>query len=135
MQNMEDLGGAKIYGKPTWKKMFNIIYNYYNYKICTLNIDNKENGKIFLSEIEASAIDALYQNDPFSSLYLYLCYDIYSIVSGETSSQTTAYLSKAFKAMQKNVLSIGENDIRNKYMRKNLWNAKLFEAAQDHKLV
>ena len=115
--------------------MFNIFYNYYNYKICTLNIDNKENGKIFLSEIEASAIDALYQNDPFSSLYLYLCYDIYSIVSGETSSQTTAYLSKAFKAMQKNVLSIGENDIRNKYMRKNLWNAKLFEAAQNHKLV
>ena len=131
----EDLVWAKIYGMPTGKKMFNIFYNYYNYKICTLNIDNKENGKIFLSEIEASAIDALYQNDPFSSLYLYLCYDIYSIVSGETSSQTTAYLSKAFKAMQKNVLSIGENDIRNKYMRKNLWNAKLFEAAQDHKLV
>lgn len=95
----------------------------------------KKDGNAFLSELEASAIETLYQNDPFSSLYLYLCYDIYSSIYGESSTQTIAYLSKAFKAMQKTVLTIGENDIRDKYMQKNLWNAKLFKAAQDHKFI
>lgn len=115
--------------------MFNIFYNYYNYKLALSNAGGKQSGQIFLSELEASSIDALYQNDSFSSLYLYLCYDLYSSVYGDTAPQTTAYLSKAFKAMQKNVLSIGENDIRDKYMQKNLWNAKLFKAAQNHKLI
>ncbi|MGF7109231.1 tetratricopeptide repeat protein [Treponema pedis] len=131
----EDLVWAKIYGMSVGKKMFNIFYNYYNYKLALSNAGGKQSGQIFLSELEASSIDALYQNDSFSSLYLYLCYDLYSSVYGDTAPQTTAYLSKAFKAMQKNVLSIGENDIRDKYMQKNLWNAKLFKAAQNHKLI
>ena len=131
----EDLVWYKIYNIPVGKKIFDSFYNYYNYKISYLNENEKEASAVFLSELEASAIETLYQNDSFSSLYLYLCYDIYSSIYGETSTQTVAYLSKAFKAMQKTVLTIGENDIRDKYMQKNLWNAKLFKAAQDHKFI
>lgn len=131
----EDLVWYKIYDIPVGKKIFDSFYNYYNYKITSLNCFEKKDGNAFLSELEASAIETLYQNDPFSSLYLYLCYDIYSSIYGESSTQTIAYLSKAFKAMQKTVLTIGENDIRDKYMQKNLWNAKLFKAAQDHKFI
>lgn len=131
----EDLVWAKLYGMPVGKKMFNAFHNYYNYKLNYTDIKNKDMCEMCLSELEASAIDALYQNDSFSSLYFYLCYEVYSLVYGDSSSHTTAYLSKAFKAMQKNVLSIGENDIRDKYMQKNFWNAKLFKIAQAHKLI
>lgn len=131
----EDLIWSRLYSMPVGKKMFNALYNYYKYKTHYLKSDYRDKCKINLLELESFAIEALYHNDSFSSIYLYLCYDIYLNTYGETSSQTTAYLSKAFKAMQKNVLNISENDIRDKFMQKNFWNAKLFKVAQASKLI
>ncbi len=131
----EDLIWYKIYDEPVGKKLFMAFYNYYNFRINFSKNDEQDICKKYLDELEVLAMDSLYQKDIFSSLYLFLCYDLYSISQGETTSSATAYLSKSFKAMQKNVLSLGENDIRDKYMRKNLWNKKLFEVAKAHKLI
>lgn len=132
---VEDLIWYKIYNMPIGKKIFNAFYSYYCCKMNFSKMYDSEKCKIFLSELETSAIESLYQNDPFSSLYLYLCYDLSVLIYGETASQTIAYLSKAFKAMQKNVLAIGENDIRDKYMQHNLWNSRLFKVAKNQKLI
>ena len=117
------------------KKIFDAFYTYYNCKINFSQMYDVEVCKGFLSNLETLAVESLYQNDPYSSLYLYLCYDLSVKLYGESSSQTIAYLSKAFKAMQKNVLAIGENDIRDKYMQNNLWNSKLFKVAKNQKLI
>ncbi len=131
----EDLIWYKIYDEPVGKKLFNAFYNYYNFKNLFSKDKDNELCKTYLEELEVLAMDALYQKDIFASLYLFLCYDLYSISQGETTSSATAYLSKSFKAMQKTLISIGENDIRDKYMRNNLWNKKLFEVAKAHKLI
>lgn len=131
----EDLIWSNIYNMSIGKKMFDAFYNYYNCKINFSKMYDIEECKIFLSNLEASAVESLYQNDPYSSLYMYLCYDLSVKLYGESSSQTIAYLSKAFKSMQKNVLAIGENDIRDKYMQNNLWNSKLFKIAKNQKLI
>jgi len=131
----EDLIWSNIYNMSIGKKMFDAFYNYYNCKINFSKMYDIEECKIFLSDLETSAVESLYQNDPYSSLYMYLCYDLSVKLYGESSSQTIAYLSKAFKSMQKNVLAIGENDIRDKYMQNNLWNSKLFKIAKNQKLI
>ena len=117
------------------KKIFDAFYTYYNCKINFSQMYDVEVCKGFLSNLETLAVESLYQNDPYSSLYMYLCYDLSVKLYGESSSQTIAYLSKAFKSMQKNVLAIGENDIRDKYMQNNLWNSKLFKVAKNQKLI
>lgn len=131
----EDLIWNKIYNMSIGKKIFNNFYSYYCCKMNFSNMYDFEKCKLFLSELETSAIESLYQNDPFSSLYLYLCYELSVIIYGESASQTVAYLSKAFKAMQKNVLAIGENDVRDKYMQRNFWNSRLFKVAKHQKLI
>ncbi len=132
---VEDLLLSKTYNCSVGKKMFLAFYNYYNYKINYPENNENDFCSQYLSELETLAIEALYQKDSFASLYLFLCYELYSISQGETASSTTAYLSKAFKALQKTVVNIGENDIRDKYMSSNLWNKKLFAAAKQHKLI
>ena len=131
----EDLIWSNIYNMSIGKKIFDAFYTYYNCKINFSQMYDVEVCKGFLSNLETLAVESLYQNDPYSSLYLYLCYDLSVKLYGESSSQTIAYLSKAFKAMQKNVLAIGENDIRDKYMQNNLWNSKLFKVAKNQKLI
>ncbi|UTC63797.1 tetratricopeptide repeat protein [Treponema sp. OMZ 788] len=131
----EDLIWSNIYSMSIGKKIFDAFYNYYNCKINFSNMYDKEECKLLLSNLETSAVESLYQNDPYSSLYMYLCYDLSVKLYGESSSQTVAYLSKAFKSMQKNVLAIGENDIRDKYMQNNLWNSRLFKVAKTQKLI
>lgn len=131
----EDLIWSNIYNMSIGKKLFNAFYTYYNFKINFSKIYDKTKSSALLSELETSGIESLYQNDPYSSLYMYLCYEVSVVIYGENSSQTIAYLSKAFKSMQKNVLSIGENDVRDKYMQDNLWNSRLFEAAKNQKLI
>ena len=131
----EDLIWSNIYNMSIGKKIFDAFYTYYNCKINFSQMYDVEVCKGFLSNLETLAVESLYQNDPYSSLYLYLCYDLSVKLYGESSSQTIAYLSKAFKAMQKNVLAIGENDIRDKYMQNNLWNSKLFKIAKNQKLI
>ncbi|UTC65869.1 MULTISPECIES: lipopolysaccharide assembly protein LapB [unclassified Treponema] len=132
---VEDLVWFKIYNMSTGKKIFNAFYDYYSCKINFSEMYDLEKCKVFLSNLEVSAVESLYQNDPYSSLYMYLCYDLSVRLYGDNSSQTIAYLSKAFKSMQKNVLAIGENDIRDKYMQNNLWNSKLFTVAKNQKLI
>ena len=131
----EDLVWSNIYNMSIGKKIFDAFYTYYNCKINFSQMYDVNICKSFLSDLETLAVESLYQNDPYSSLYLYLCYDLSVKLYGESSSQTIAYLSKAFKAMQKNVLAIGENDIRDKYMQNNLWNSKLFKVAKNQKLI
>jgi len=131
----EDLIWSNIYNMSIGKKIFDAFYTYYNCKINFSQMYDIEVCKGFLSDLETLAVESLYQNDPYSSLYMYLCYDLSVKLYGENSSQTIAYLSKAFKAMQKNVLAIGENDIRDKYMQNNLWNSKLFKVAKNQKLI
>jgi len=131
----EDLIWFNIYNMSIGKKIFDAFYTYYNCKINFSQMYDVNVCKSFLSDLETLAVESLHQNDPYSSLYMYLCYDLSVRLYGENSSQTIAYLSKAFKSMQKNVLAIGENDIRDKYMQNNLWNSRLFKVAKSQKLI
>ncbi|MGI5084755.1 tetratricopeptide repeat protein [Treponema putidum] len=132
---VEDLIWSNIYNMSIGKKIFDAFYTYYNCKINFSQMYDVEVCKGFLSDLESIAVESLHQNDPYSSLYMYLCYDLSVRLYGESSSQSVAYLSKAFKSMQKNVLAIGENDIRDKYMQNNLWNSRLFKVAKSQKLI
>ncbi|WP_039915596.1 tetratricopeptide repeat protein [Treponema phagedenis] len=131
----EDFIWGRIYEQSICTKMYQFFLTYYRCRIHLLQ--NKEEDKITpdLSKLEEAAGQALHINDPFASIYLYLCFDIYSQIEGTESASASAYLSKAFKAMQYSIINIGENSIRQQFMQDNVWNSKLFSAAQNNKLI
>ncbi len=135
----EDLIWYKLYNCPVKEKVFLAFYIYYKFKVVlstvNKNLSSNAEAKSLLQDLSKIANEALSFKDPQAHVYLYLCYDTSSKLNGESSAETTGYLSKAFKALQYRLMYISENDIRDKFMKSNSWNSRLFTVAQKHKLV
>ena len=54
---------------------------------------------------------------------------------GDVTGKALGFLSKACNIMQKNTSFMYETAMRDKFMKQNIWNAKLFEAALENKLI
>jgi len=129
----EDVVWYKIYKQSTATRLFEAFYNYY------LVMYSSEIKKIeleyYLRRLEELAMTSLYSKDNNASIYLYLSYIAQCKVDGEVTGKALGFLSKACNIMQRNTSLMYETSMRDKFMRKNLWNAKLFEAATENKLI
>lgn len=115
------------------KNIFTAFYNYYKFRLQpSAEISSSLQS---IKKLENLAMKSLYEKDFEAPLYLYLSYDSYLRGSEEYKSKASAFLSKAFKALQQNVAGITENDVRDKFMQKNAWNSKIYKAARENKLI
>lgn len=128
----EELIWGKVYSKSSLQMFYTAFDSYYRFRI---TIDTDDTACRYLEILEETAREALRHRDMYTSLYLYLCYDAFLRFEGEASDTANGYLSRAFKALQNNIGSITENGIRDKFMFRNVWNAKLYAAAQKNKLI
>jgi len=78
---------------------------------------------------------ALELKDPYACLYYYISYDLGSKNGMVLPADTTTYLSRGFKYMQKRANEIEENSIREQYMQNPTWNSRLYRSARENMLI
>ncbi len=81
------------------------------------------------------ARNALEMKDPLAYLYYFICYDLGSKNGVVLPADTTTYLSRGFKYMQKRANEIEENSIREQYMQNPTWNSRLYRTARENMLI
>ncbi|MGP1438018.1 MAG: hypothetical protein ACTTKH_02980 [Treponema sp.] len=129
----EDIAWYKIYKQPIVNRLFESFYNYY--MLMFSSEMKKAEKESCLKKLEEIAMTSLYAKDNNASIYLYLSYIAQCKIDGEITGKALGFLSKACNIMQRNTSFMYETSMRDKFMKGNLWNAKLFEAAIENKLI
>ncbi|MEL3909355.1 MAG: tetratricopeptide repeat protein [Treponemataceae bacterium] len=122
----------------TAEKLFQIFLLYYRAKVLIVNIlanKNKEKLENILQQMSILANEAANEKSIYAHWYFYFCADISAKLNGENSSEAVSFLGKSFKLLQSRVILTSENEVRDKYMNKNYWNAKILEVAKTQKLL
>ncbi len=127
------LAEDRCYGTSSDKRlavrMLQVFSIYGDYRI-----GRETSRTLVLGQLDSLARAAMSARDPYAALYYYLCYEVCREQSA-VSADTTTYLSRAFKYLQKRSHVIDNNSIREQYMQQQLWNGKLFRAARDNMLI
>ena len=130
---VEDICWYKTYKKSCIEVLFD---NFFSYYIIMFNHEvAKEEKERYLSKLSNVAMESLYARDTNASLYLYLCYEAQCKMDRDCTGTALGFLSKACKVMQSASSFMYETSIRDKFMKKNVWNAKLFKVASENKLI
>jgi len=129
----EELVWGHLYGKPAIQIYYTALDSYYRFRLAT-NLSD-ESAQTYLQQLEETARDALKNHDMYASIYSYLCYDAIHRREGNTSDTANVYLSRSFKALQNCMNTMTENTVRDQFIFRNVWNAKLYAAAQKNKLI
>ena len=74
-------------------------------------------------------------NVPRAYIFYCLCYELESRVTGKNSAEALSFLSRAFKGAQTLANNIGDASMREKFLTKPYWNAKLYTAARENNLI
>ena len=107
--------------------------SYYRFRLAAELLE--DSAQTYLQVLEDTAREALRHSDMYASIYAYLCYDAILRREGSTSDTANGYLSRSFKALQNCMDMMTENTVRDKFIFRNVWNAKLYAAAQKNKLI
>ena len=129
----EELVWGHLYGKPAMQICYAALDSYYRFRLAANLLE--ESAPAYLQKLEDTARDALKNHDMYASIYSYLCYDAILRQEGNTSDTANGYLSRSFKALQNCMDTMTENTVRDKFIFRNVWNAKLYAAAQKNKLI
>lgn len=129
----EDIAWYKLYKQSIATRLFNAFYHYY--MIMYYSKTRKSKSSEHLEKLEEIAMTSLYSKDNNATIYLYLSYMAQCKVDGEVTGKALGVLSKACNIMQKNTSFMYETSMRDRFMKQNLWNAKLFEVASENKLI
>ena len=129
----EELVWGQLYGKPAMQICYTVFDSYYRFRLAADLLE--ESAPTYLQQLEDTARDALKNHDMYASIYSYLCYDAIRRREGNTSDTANGYLSRSFKALQNCMDTMTENTVRDKFIFRNVWNAKLYAAAQKNKLI
>lgn len=129
----EDLAWYTTYKKSTVTRLFEAFYNYYMIMFCPKNKTSQLNE--YLIKLEEIAMTSLYSKDNNASIYLYLSYIVQCKIEGKVTGKALGFLSKACNIMQKNTSLMYETNMRDKFMKQNIWNGKLFKSSIENKLI
>lgn len=111
--------------------MYAVFHSVYRARYLT-----DQDVNITVDTVAQIARDAYEKNNPYASLYYYFCYEISTDRHDRISSaDSIAYLSRAFKYLQKRANEIDDNSRREQFMLDPLWNAKLYRAAKNNMLI
>ena len=111
-------------------RMYDVMYLYY-----TLKFTNDADRKSILEKVSTFARTALEKKDPYASVYCFISYDIGTQTDSLTRADAQAFLSRAFKYMQKRANEIDDNNMREQYMQNPIWNHRLYQIARDNMLI
>ena len=129
----EELVWGHLYGKPAVQVFYTAMDSYYRFRLAFSA--SEDSAQTYIQQLEDTARDALKNHDMYASIYSYLCYDALLRKEGNTSDSANGYLSRSFKALQNCTETMTENSVRDKFIFRNVWNAKLYAAAQKNKLI
>lgn len=129
----EEFVWGNLYGKPTIQVFYTAMDSYYRFRLAFNALE--DSAQMYIQQLEDTARDALKNHDMYASIYSYLCYDALLRREGNTSDSANGYLSRSFKALQNCMDTMTENTVRDKFIFRNVWNAKLYAAAQKNKLI
>ena len=129
----EELVWGYAYHKPAIAIAYTVLDNYYRIKQAVQTAATPAPEHLHM--LEQTAREALRCHDIYAPIYSYLCYDAFLLTEGNDSDVANGYLSRAFKALQNSTHTMTENNIRDKFIFRNVWNAKLYAAAQQNKLI
>jgi len=129
----EEMVWSHLYGKPAMQIFYTALDSYYRFRLARDR--NETDAQSSLQQLEDTAREALRHHDMYASLYSYLCYDAILRSEGNASDTANGYLSRSFKALQNCMDTMTENTVRDKFIFRNIWNAKLYAAAQKNKLI
>jgi len=111
-------------------RMYDVLYLCY-----TLKFTPDADRKSILEKVSSFARVALEQKDPYAAVYCFFSYDISTQTGVMTSADAAAFLSRAFKYMQKRANEIDDNSMREQYMQNPVWNHRLYQIARDNMLI
>ena len=129
----EELVWGNLYGKPAIQVFYTAMDSYYRFRLAFNALE--DSAQTYIQQLEDTARDAFKNHDMYASIYSYLCYDALLRKEGNTSDSANGYLSRSFKAMQNCMDTMTDNTVRDKFIFRNVWNAKLYAAAQKNKLI
>ena len=129
----EELVWGHLYGKPAMQVFYAAMESYYRFRLAFGSLE--DNAQTFIQQLEDTAREALRYHDMYASVYSYLCYDAILRKEGNISDTANGYLSRSFKALQNCMETMTENSVRDKFIFRNVWNSKLYAAAQKNKLI
>jgi len=111
-------------------RMYEVFSLYYRSKFV-----EGEDSAANVNRIALISRKALELKDPYAYLYYYISYDLGSKNAVVLPADTTTYLSRGFKYMQKRANEIEENSIREQYMQNPTWNSRLYRTARENMLI
>jgi len=129
----EEFVWGKLYGKPSMQVFYTAMDSYYRFRLAFGALE--DSVQTYIQQLEDTVREALRHHDMYASIYSYLCYDAILRQEGNTSDTANGYLSRSFKALQNCMDTMTENTVRDKFIFRNVWNAKLYAAAQKNKLI
>ena len=129
----EDIAWFKVYKHSIATRLFNAFYHYYVIVYCSKTTRTQMNEH--LEKLDEMAMASLYSKDNNATIYLYLLYMAQCKVDGEATGKALGVLSKACNVMQKNTTFMYETSMRDKFMKRNLWNARLFDVIKENKFI
>ena len=129
----EELVWGRLYGKPAIQVFYTAMDSYYRFRLAFGSLE--DDAQTYIRQLEEAARESLRYHDMHASMYSYLCYDAVLRKEGNTSDTANGYLSRSFKALQNRMETMTENSVRDKFIFRNVWNAKLYAAAQKNKLI
>ncbi len=129
----EELVWGRLYGKPAIHVFYTAMDSYYRFRLAFGSLE--DDAQTYIRQLEEAARESLRYHDMHASMYSYLCYDAVLRKEGNTSDTANGYLSRSFKALQNRMETMTENSVRDKFIFRNVWNAKLYAAAQKNKLI
>lgn len=94
----------------------------------------EQSHTLIIGQLESLARSAMNAHDPWAAVYYFFCYDV-SRALNSGGADTITWLSRSFKYLQKRAQAISSNAVREQYMQKNLWNARLYRAARENMLI
>jgi len=128
---MEDIAWQSLYKTSYVSRLFNCFYSYYK-----VNYSPYESEKIeHLDFLKEMAMESLYAKDLNASILLYFCYAGECAIDGKTTGVALGFLSKACSVLQRACTPMFGTDMRDAFMKENVWNAKLFRSASENKLL
>lgn len=117
-------------GERTAETLFRVFHAYHRARF-----DGPECVTDRLEFIDTIARSAFSDNNPYACLYYYICFELARFIPASDHSDGTGYLSRAFKYLQKRAKEIGDTMVRERFLRKPVWNSRLYRAAKDHMLI
>lgn len=112
-------------------RMYEAFYLYYRARF---NLDTDISRSVEqLSRLARNAQDF---KDPYAALYYYFCFDLSNNNKSKVlPADTTTFLSRGFKYMQKRANEIEDNGVREQFMQNPTWNSRLYRSARENMLI